>query len=296
MELRQVRYFMAVARHAHFTHAAEELSLAQPALSQQVAALERELGVRLFDRTNRRVSLTSAGQAFLQRAVRIVADVDAAAEEMSAFAGGLRGRVVLGTNQSLSEYTLPKILGRFHARYPGVEIALREGLAPQMIAGLHDATLDLAIGDMGDATSRALRGMRSEKLYTDELAIAVSVAHPLAARKRIEIAALRDERFIVFKPGSSLTNMLYALARTAGFEPRVAFESADSVTVRALVAEGLGVTLFPRSIAQPAGPAIAMLSLAPKLVRTISLVHRRAPAHGPAAQTFLDYVREQLLR
>ncbi|MGZ3563448.1 MAG: LysR family transcriptional regulator [Vulcanimicrobiaceae bacterium] len=293
MKLRQIRYFMAVARHAHFTRAAEELSVAQPALSQQIGSLERELGVRLFDRTNRRVSLTAAGTALLARAERIIADVDATAEEMSAFAGGLRGRVLLGTNQSLAEYTLPKILGRFHAKYPLIEIALRESLAFEMIAGLRNGTVDLAIGDMGDA-SAALRDMRVERLYSDELAIAASTSHPLAGRKRIEIRDLRDERFIIFKPGSALTHTLYGLTRAAGFEPRVAFESADSVTVRALVSEGLGVTLFPRAVARPAGPKVAMLSLTPKQVRTISLVRRKTP-HGPAAQTFIDFVREQLL-
>ncbi len=294
MELRQLRYFAAAARHAHFTRAAEELGIAQPALSQAIASLERELGVRLLERTNRRVSLTPAGSAFLTRASRIVAEVETAAQEMSAYAGGLRGRVVLGTNQSLAEYTLPKILGRFHARYPGVEVALRESLAPEMIAGLRDATMDLAIGDMGETGAGALRDMRFEKLYTDELAIAVATNHPLAERKRVEIAELRAEPFIVFRPGSALTRTLHRLTRDAGFDPRVAFESSDSITVRALVAEGLGVTLFPRSIARPAGPKIAMLSLRPKLVRTISLVRRKV-SHGPAVSMFVDFVRDQLL-
>lgn len=293
MELRQLRYALAVARHAHFTRAAAELSIAQPALSQQIASLENELGVRLFERTNRRVALTDAGRAFTERAQRVVSDAEALAQEMSAYAGGLRGRVVVGTNQSLSEYRLPKILGHFHGRYPRIEIALRETLADEMIAGLRAGTMDVAIGDMGEAAAGALREMRVEPLYTDELGIAVAPSHRLAERKRIGLGDLRDEPFIIFRPGSALTNLLYAQARAAGFEPRVAFESADSLTVRSLVAERLGVALFARSIASPPGPRVTLLSLAPRLVRTISLVQRKA-GHGPAAKTFIAFAREQL--
>ena len=136
MELRQLRYALAVGQRLNFTRAAADLSVAQPALSQQIGALERELGVRLFDRTNRSVRLTDAGRAFMRRAERILADIDRTAEEMTAFAGGLRGRVVVGTYQSFAEYTLPKLMGRFHALYPGIEIALREGMADDLLAGL----------------------------------------------------------------------------------------------------------------------------------------------------------------
>ncbi len=296
MELRHLRYFIAVARHAHFTRAAKELAIAQPALSQQIAQFEREIGVRLFDRSNRRVQITDAGRALLARALRIVADADSVAEEMSAYAGGLRGRVVVGTIQSLSEYTLPKILKRFHGAYPHIEIALRESLADTMIAGMRGGSVDLAIGDMGEAAAGTLREMRVETLFTDELTIAVAPSHRFAERTRIEVADLCDEPFIIFRPGSALTNSLYEQTRAAGFEPRVTFESTDSLTVRALVAENLGVTLLPRSIGTPAGPKIVMLSLAPrKIARTISLVHR-ASSYGPAAKTFIGFVREQMRR
>jgi LysR family transcriptional regulator, transcription activator of glutamate synthase operon len=289
MEIRQLRTAVTIARRRSFTAAAEELAVAQPALSQQIAALERELGVRLFDRTNRRVALTDAGRAFVARAERIVADVDATAQEMSAYAGGLRGRVVVGTYQSFAEYTLPKLLGRFHAEHPGIEVALREGMADALLAALHGGTMDVFVGDIG--ASPLAQGFRAEPLYEDELVIAVAARHRLASRATIRIDELRDEPFVIFRPGSTMTHRLNRLARDAGFEPRVAFESEDSLTVRSLVAEGLGVALYPRTIGNTPGPNVALLSVAPQpIMRTMSLVTRAEP-HGPAVSRFIEFIR-----
>lgn len=294
MELRQLRYFLAIVRHASFTRAAAELAIAQPGLSQQIAALERELGVRLFDRTNRRVATTDAGRTLALRAERIVADSAAAAEEMSAFAGGLRGRVVVGTYQSFSEYMLPKLLGRFHARYPGIEVALREGMADELLQGLRSGSIDTFVGDVSETLAHSPAEFCYEPIYNDELAIAVAGAHRFARRAALAFDELRDEPFVIFRPGSTLTARLYALARTSGFQPRVAFESVDTLTVRALVAEGLGVALFPRMLGNTPGPNIALVSLSPEpIVRHMSLVTRNA-GYGRAAETFFNFLREDL--
>jgi LysR family transcriptional regulator, transcription activator of glutamate synthase operon len=292
MELRQLRYVTAIARRLSFTRAAEELSVAQPALSQAIAALEDELHVRLFDRTNRRVALTDAGRAFIARADRIIADVDAASEEMGAFASGLRGRVVVGTYQSFAELRLPKLLAQFHQRYPGVEIALREGMADELLLALRESKVDLFVGDLGDASAIVGRGFVATPLFRDEIAIAVAVDHPFATRKSVRMEELRDEPFVIFRHGSTIHHRLYAIARDAGFEPRVAFESSDSLTLRSLVAERLGIALFPRLLGNVPGPKIALVPLAPKpLMRTMSLLTRDV-RYGPAAQRFIDFVKE----
>ncbi|HTX56800.1 MAG TPA: LysR family transcriptional regulator [Candidatus Acidoferrales bacterium] len=292
MEIRQLRSAVAVGKRLSFTGAAEELSLAQPALSQQVASLERELGVRLFERTNRRVAVTDAGRAFLTRAERILGDLDAAAQEMTAYSGGLRGRVVVGTYQSFAEYTLPKLLGRFHAGHPGIEVALREGMADALLAGLRGGTIDVFIGHL---TGQHLHApdFREQPLYEDELVVAVASRHRLAPRHSVRIDELRDEAFVIFRPGSATTHLLFQLAREAGFEPRVAFESEDSLTVRSLVAEGLGVALYPRMLGNTPGPNVALLSVEPqRIMRTMSLVTRTS-GYGPAATRFIDFIREE---
>ncbi len=289
MELRQLRSAVAVARRLNFTAAADELAIAQPALSQHIAALERELGVKLFERTNRRVGLTDAGRAFVGRAERILAELDGTIEEMAAYAGGLRGRVVLGTYQSFAEYALPKLLGRFHAEQPGIEIALREGMADQLLEGLQGGSIDVFVGDLAD--ERFAVGLAREPFYEDELVIAVGARHRLATHTSVRIDELRDEAFVIFRPGSATTHRLNALAREAGFTPRVAFESEDSITVRSLVAEGLGVALYPRALGNTPGPNVALLSVAPqRIMRTMTLVTRNAP-YGPATQRFIDFIR-----
>lgn len=294
MELRQLRYAVAVAGRLNFTRAAESLSVAQPALSQQIAALEAELGVRLFDRTNRRVTLTDAGRAFVGRAERILADLERAAEEMTAYAGGLRGRVVVGTYQSFAEYTLPKLLGRFHALYPGIEIALREGMADDLLDGLHAGRIDVFIGHPGETKYAGDPSLRVEPLYDDELVIAVGGTHRFAHRSSVAMDELRDDAFVIFRPGSSITARLLALARAAHYEPRVVFESVDSLTVRSLVAEGLGIALYPRTLGNMPGPHISLLSLVPeRIVRRMSLVTRNGP-YARSAETFVDFIREAM--
>lgn len=293
MEIRQLRAAIMIARRLSFTAAAEELAVAQPALSQQIAALERELGVRLFERTNRRVALTDAGRAFVARAARIIADLEAAAEEMTAYAGGLRGRVLVGTYQSFSEHLLPKLLGRFHAEQPGIEVAMREGMADELLARLAAGTIDVFVGHLAGA--RLAPDFRSEPLYEDELVVAVAARHPLALRSNVRIDELRDEPFVIFRPGSASTHLLNQLAHEAGFEPRVAFESEDSLTVRSLVAEGLGIALYPRMIGNTPGPNVALLSVVPqRIMRTMSLVTRNGP-YGPAATRFIDFIRTEML-
>ena len=294
MELRQLRYAVAVARRLSFTHAANDLALAQPALSQQIASLESELGVRLFDRTSRRVALTDAGRAFVGRARRILDDVAAAGEEMTAYAGGLRGRVVVGTYQSFSEYRLPKLLGRFHAAYPGIEVALREGFADELFPALASGTIDVFVGDISETTGLDASEFAHEPLYDDELSIAVAGSHRLAGRPSVTVAELRDEPWIIFRPGSQMTQRLLSVAQGAGFEPRVAFESVDLLAVRALVAEDLGIALFPRTLGNTPGPNVALLSIAPqRLIRTMSLVTRKA-AYGPSAKSFITFLRDEL--
>jgi DNA-binding transcriptional LysR family regulator len=294
MELRQLRYFLEIARTGGFTRAAERLSIAQPALSQQIAALERQVGTRLFERTNRMVRLTDAGRALVPRAERVIDEVRAAQLELAGFAGGLRGRVAIGTYQSFAERRLPKLLGRYHQLHPGIEIALQEGMADELLAKLREGGLDLFVGEL--QPPQAHSDLATEPLFDDELAIAVSPNHRLASHSSVRIDELRDEPFVVFRPGSSVNERLQAAARAAGFRPRVSFESIDTTTIRGLVAEGLGIALFPRALGTTPGPKIALLSLAPEpMIRRMLLVTRHTTP-TPAAESFMQFLREAMQR
>ena len=286
MELRQLRYFAAVARRQHFTRAAEDLHVAQPALSQQIAQLEHELHVKLFDRTSRRVRLTDAGQTLLETAERILADVESVTGEMHEYAGEIRGHVTLGTLQMLA------LLRQFHARYPQIEVALREGSTDELTAGLRSRAIEMALVHFADGVPR---GTVSEPLFVDELGLAVPPGHRLAARRSVRFEELRDETFVGFKSGTAISRTLAVAAAAHGFAPKVAFESGDALTVRALVAEGLGVTVLPREMAEIAGPDVRIVPFVrPKLTRTIALAHLAQRRPSPATRLLGAFLREQL--
>ena len=295
MELRHLRYFMAVARHLHFTRAAAELHVAQPALSQQIAQLERILGVALLDRARRRVRLTAAGDALLVRAERILAEVEHAEEEMHAYAGVLRGRVALGTLPHVGAFLLPALLARFHRRYPGVEIALHEEATQQLAALLAAGQVDLALVHATEATLPPYLAdptMILEPLFTEDLVLGVAPGHALAGQARVALAELRDEPFVAFKSGSGLRRALERAASEASFAPRIVFESGDLGTICGLVAAGGGVTLIPRSVAQTHQPAIKLVALsAPPLGRTVLLAWRGDRQRSPAAEACLAFIR-----
>lgn len=249
MELRQVRYFVEAARLGHFTRAADRLRVAQPSLSQQIRNLEKVLGVRLFDRSGRGVVQTEAGEVFLIRAERILAEAERARAEVGEFSRLLKGRLVIGALQSLVEVRLPGLLADFNRLHPGIEVALREETAAQMVGLLKEGDLDLAIGHTTGV--RLQPGIGTEHLFDERLALVASPEHALAGREEVALADLRDETFVCYKEGSGIRAVLVESCRQEGFEPRIPFECG---TLRALAAAGLGVAVIPCSMAEAPGP------------------------------------------
>ncbi len=295
MDIRQLRYFVALAQQRHFTRAAALLQIAQPALSQQIQALERELGIVLLNRTRQRVELTAAGEALLARAERILAELEHTLAEMAEFAGLRRGRVLLGALQSLSGYWLSGVLARFHACYPGIELALREDGSEQLIQLLSAAQLDFALVHVtSDPWPPYLLAAElvAEPLFREELVLIAPTAHPLAGRSGVAFAELREEAFVAFKPGGGLRRGLAEASAAAGFAARIVCESANLTTIRVLVAEGLGISLLPRSVADSAGREVAIVPIVePSLARTVLLTWRTDHVRSAAAQTCFAFIR-----
>jgi LysR family transcriptional activator of glutamate synthase operon len=290
MELRQLRYFIAVAERRHFTRAAADLHVAQPALSQQIRRLEDELGFELLARTSRSVALTQAGEVLLVRARRVLAEVDGALEDLEALKGLLTGRVVIGAIQSLGPFDLPGLLADFHALHPGVDILLREETTQRMLAMLAADELDLAVAAIEPAPPDELA---FAEIYEEDLVLAVPPKHPLAGRERLALTDLPDDPFIFFREGSGLRAATERALAAAGIVPRVRFESTELTRVRALVARGLGVAIMPRSETErPSSPAQRVVAIAlgpPALRRRIGLVWRRERRQPPAAEAFLRF-------
>jgi DNA-binding transcriptional LysR family regulator len=291
MELRQLRYAIAVAAHRHFTRAAAAVPVAQPALSHQIKLLEQELGVELFERSRSGVRLTEAGDIFLLRARRALAEVDAAREEIGALKGLTTGRLVLGAMQALAGLDLPRLIAAFHAAHPGVDVSLREDSTRDMFTMTARGEIDLAIAAL-DVERPA--GLEAAPLVREPVLVAMPAAHRLAALETVDVRQLRDERFIFFKPGTGLRAVSERATERAGFAPRVSFETSSHNRLLALVNEGLGVAFVPASaVTDPPPRAVVVRPAAPALDRTVGVVWRADHRHTPAASAFLALLRQR---
>jgi DNA-binding transcriptional LysR family regulator len=244
VELRHLRYFRAVAEELHFGRAAERLHIAQPPLSQQIRQLERELGVSLFTRSTRRVELTAAGDAYLQRAVAVLDAVDDAGHQARRIAQGIEGHLTIGCVGSATYSVLPRLVRALRDELPHVEIGIRgEMLAPAQLDALLAGDID--IGLLRPPVDHP--AIRVEVLRRDRLIAALPAEHPLARRDLLRVGDLRGEDFIAHAgQGRSLMGgLLTAICADAGFAPRVRHEVSETSTLVTLVAAGLGVAVVP---------------------------------------------------
>jgi LysR family transcriptional activator of glutamate synthase operon len=291
MELRQLRYLVALAEELNFTRAAANEHVAQPALSQQLRRLEQELGLALVERTTRHVALTEAGQLLVVRARRILAELEAIRSEMEAMRGVDTGHVMIGAMHTMGPIDLSLALALFHQRHPRVGLTVREGSSEEMAEMLRVDELDLAFLSVTERIEA--HGLGLHQLVSEELVALLPPDHRLAGRP-VRMIDLAEEQFISFRPGARLRELLFAAGREAGFEPHVALESNESRRVRRLVARGLGVAILPRSDAEDPGdgvaPAVARL-VEPALRRDITLAWREGRRHAPAAAAFLELAR-----
>lgn len=288
MELRQLRYFEAVARHRHFSRAAAEQHMAQSALSQQISRLEQELGVALLDRTTRSVEITDAGEVALTRARAILAEAASLEGDVAALRGLTRGRLRVGALLFGGELDIPRLLARFIARYPQVDVGLREGTAQRMLGMLAAGHLDLAFALEPPEPPQALDGI---KLSTEELAVVAAPTHRLAHRRRVGMRDLDGEPMIMFEAGASTRDRVNRAFADAGLVPRIVLEGNDLALVRALVARGLGLAIMPRSFVDLPGLEIAVKPLTPALQMPVVLWWRRGRHLSPAAHTFVEFAR-----
>ncbi len=292
MELRQLRYAVAVADHRHFTRAAAAVPVAQPALSHQIRLLEQELGVELFERSRSGVRLTEAGEIFLLRARRALAEVDAARAEIAALKGLASGRLVISAMQALAGLDLPRLLATFHAAHPGVDVSLREDSTRDMLTMAAHGEIDLAIAAL-DVEQPA--GLEVLPLVSEPVLAALPAAHRLATLETVPVRQLRQETFVFFKQGTGLRAVSERAAGQAGFVPRVGFQVSSHDRLLALVGEGLGVGFVPASaVRDPRPPGVVVLPVSPPIHRTVGAAWRAGQRHTPAASAFLALLRERI--
>lgn len=247
MELRHLRYFVAVAEELNFGRAAARLHIAQPPLSQQIRKLEEELNVLLFNRTKRRVALTDAGQAFLVEARRTLAQADQAVLAAQRAHRGEIGSLTIGFVGTAAYQMLPQILRRFRSDYPNVTLTLREMPTHVLEEALDLGEIDVALlrSEVGD------KQFASEALLQEPLLVALATTHELARENQgIAIKTLENEPFVMFPRvvNVQLYDQIVALCQQAGFSPKVVQEAIHLQTVLGLVGVGMGVSILPDSI------------------------------------------------
>jgi DNA-binding transcriptional LysR family regulator len=287
MDLRQLRYLVALAEKGSFTRAAASEHIAQPAVSQQIRRLEEELGLALVERTTRRVALTEAGELLVVRARRVMAELDAAEIELQALRGMKAGHVTIGAMHTMGPIDVSLALALFSARHPDVQLTVREHSSEEMAEMLRVDELDLAFLSVTERVES--HGLGLHQLVSEELVVLLPREHRLGRRRQVRMVELADESFISFREGARLRELLLSAGHQAGFEPRVTLESNESQRVRRLVSRGLGVAILPRSDGEGPGAEVAVAKLVdPALTRDITLAWREGRRHAPAATEFLQ--------
>jgi len=291
VELRQLLYFVKVARKQHVTHAAEELHVAQSAVSRQIHQLEEELGVSLFVQKGRNLHLTPAGQLFLKRVEGILSDLEWAVIEVREFLDPEAGEVRLGFPHSLGISILPLLVAEFRKGHPNVKFKFRQGAYHSLIQDIKNGEIDLAFVSPLPHPQEKVIG---EELFTEELFAILPDSHPLSGKSSIRLEELKEDSFVMFSEGYSLRGIVMEACAKAGFTPKIGFEGQETDTIRGLVAAGMGVSLLPETSLkhhQEMMPAKVRIS-DPHVSRPVGLIRRSGEKLPLVAEVFRRFLLE----
>ena len=289
MELRQLAYAEAVARHRHFTRAADELHVAQSALSHQIKRLEAELGTELFERTSRRVVPTEAGEALAARARRVLAEVDGVRSELDELSGLVRGRIAIGALLPAGGIAVTTLLARFSHAYPGIEVGLREGTAADMLGLIESGELDVAFSLVAGGLPDGIEGLK----VSDEEVVAAFTPGTAPPTRQVTAPDLAGLPLAAPRSGSAIKAVADEFFAAAGQPFNVSLESGDPYLIRCLVADGFSAAVLPASLVRREGPRVDTRPLSPPVSLPVYLIWRLGRHHSPAARAFVDFVRER---
>ncbi|MCM2329924.1 MAG: LysR substrate-binding domain-containing protein [Pseudomonas sagittaria] len=291
MDLRHLRYFIAVAEEQNIGRAAARLHISQPPLTRQIQQLEEELGVQLFTRTPRGMELTPAGELLLEEARNIRAVVEQATERTQRAGQGKLGRLDIGIFGSAILDIIPKVLAEFRAAYPEVKVVLHSMNKNEQIEALRQRRISVGFNRI----ITPLPDISSELVATESLLLAISASHPLAQQAVVPFAALAEHPLVLFPTGSrpSFIDRVIGLCQQAGFVPQVSQEVGDIVTAVALVASGFGACLVSESTAVLALPGVVYrpLSGLPDNARIDLSCMSRSDDRSPILAAFIGVVR-----
>ncbi|WP_250527870.1 LysR family transcriptional regulator [Caballeronia sp. GAWG2-1] len=288
MELRHIRYFLAVAEELNVTRAAERLGIGQPPLSQQIHALEDEMGVRLFRRTGHGVVLTEAGEAFAADARRILNDTRIAVENAQSAGRGEMGQLNIGfTGSAAFNPVVSQLIRAYRQAFPNVTLTLAEGNTAQLLAYLDAGTVDVAFVRLG---SQSPVGVEFHHIAVEPMRVVLPVTHRLAKKKKIALSALAEDPFVMLPRVASPTlhDVIVGACREAGFEPVAGQQAPQLSSVVNLVAAEFGVSLVPASVCQIQVEGVVYADMTGKAVSIRLALASRIEATQAKTANFLD--------
>lgn len=292
MEFRQLKYFKAVAEELNFSRAARRLNIAQPPLTRQIRSLERELGVELFYRTNRRVELTEAGNIFLGEVQCILEQIEQSALIAQRASRGEIGKLVVAFEGSSAYDIVPTSLKTYRERFPNVELVVLGMTTGEQVQALHER--QIAVGFVVPPLRGKEKEIAIEPVMQEPLVLALPEHHPLAKQERVKVRSLANEPFIMalHDSGCGLYDRVIAVCRRAGFSPRVRQEVNEMQVMLGFVAADLGIAILSASVRQFQRPGVVYRQLQPASPEVALAIIWRKDERSPALQAFLEVVKE----
>ncbi|MDB6094665.1 MAG: transcriptional regulator, LysR family [Verrucomicrobia bacterium] len=289
MELHQLRYFVAVAETGNFTRASERSHITQPSLSQQIMNLEREIGHKLFHRLGRKAVLTEAGTTFLERARRILFEVENAAKELQDHPA-LDRRITVGAVPTIAPYLVVPLIERCRETYPNLLVHMREDFRADLTRAVVEGDLDLAVVTLPVKDHR----ISIEPLLTEPLLLVVGKNHPLAGRSEITANDLAEETFVTLGDSSTLAAQIRSFCGDHNFAPKVGYRCAQVATLKLLVAMGAGISILPQVARRPEDrDTLNYLRLSGSApTREIAVIRHLQRYQSRGAEQFLTLLRE----
>lgn len=292
VDVKRLRVLREVISSGSFSAAAEKLHLSQSAVSQQVAALEREVGQPLLERTSGGPKLTQSGEVLLSHGDAVIARLEEAERELAEIAGLEGGRLRVMSFPTASAALVTRAMAEFRGRFPNIELHFEEGEPEDSIPALAGGETDIAVAfDYAAFPEEWGRDSEAELILEEPMRIALAPGHPLAASKTVKVEALADEDWLCGNRPSSCREHVLSCCRQAGFEPRISFESDDYQVLQGLVAAGLGVTLLPEIAGEYPGVELRDISPEPP-TRRIWAVTRDKASRSPAAGEMVAILRD----
>lgn len=295
MELRQIKYFIEVAKREHVTEAANALHVAQSAVSRQIFNLEEELGVDLFIREGRNIKLTSIGKIFLEHMEKAINVIDDARQVVEEYTDPESGTIHIGFPSSMATYILPKAISVFSDNYPDVKFKLIQATYSELKEAVVKGDVNIAL--LAPVPTN-IKGTKSTILFTETMVALLPMNHPLANESSLNLNALADDSFVLFPEGFILRDIVEQGCRQHGFRPNVSFEGEDIDAIKGLVSAGLGVSLVPEVTLVDNLPraTVTVPVEEPNITRTVGMIIPTERELLPTEKLFYDFLKKFFMR